>query len=650
MPRILLAEDHDSFAASLEILLRRQGHDPERARDGVEALSRIAAAPPDLLLLDLKLPRLHGIDLLKKLRQSELTRNLPVIIMTGVFRGERYAQAAKALGVETYLEKPFSAGALLAALERHLPKTPEKPPKAGMEMHLRRAFFGGFCGRYRLQNEGAGRILSFARGLPVHLDRGFTCTDLGEHLRRRGVLSAEEFAYYRGPGEGRPHALVEMGCLTYPELVGERLAYLGAELSEAFALPPFAVVEEPVPAIAENEPLAVNLSAIVYRGFHRHPRPDQAKRLFEQCATKYLGPTRTFFRLINFLDLNPEERAALPHLDGSRTLAESPANRAELLPLLLTLHTLEMVRFSAAPFAETGPQDMPLRAFFNAVTTDQEAEPRPEEALENFRDLIEPTAELAAVPIPIPDLTAAPTASPLIEKIRQTRDGLLGKNYYQIFGLDQGRFSFELLKNRYFEMTREFGPDLLMQLSGEESAVVEELLATVAGAYNTLSDVVKKERYDELLGSDKIGLGRKGDDQFHAQVQFQSGKVFLGMEEWDSAEKALQDACTICPENGDYLANLAWAIYRNPRNSASRAMQEKARQLLNRALGMDRTADGFAYKGWMLFASGQDTLAEAELSKSLKLDPRHTLARKGLRELLEKREQQKKGLFGRMFR
>ena len=54
----------------------------------------------------------------------------------------------------------------------------------------------------------------------------------------------------------------------------------------------------------------------------------------------------------------------------------------------------------------------------------------------------------------------------------------------------------------------------------------EQILSLVSTAYNTLSDVVKKERYDELLGSDSVGLGQKGDDRFQAQVQSQSGKVY----------------------------------------------------------------------------------------------------------------------------
>ena len=60
-----------------------------------------------------------------------------------------------------------------------------------------------------------------------------------------------------------------------------------------------------------------------------------------------------------------------------------------------------------------------------------------------------------------------------------------------------------------------------------------------------------------------------------AQVQAESGKVFIEMEEWDNAEKALQEAVNFDTGNGDYLAHLAWTVYRNPKNAASRAMQEK---------------------------------------------------------------------------
>src|SRR5512139_1743224 len=102
--RILIAEDHQPLAESLLQLLKSRGYQAEHAADGVAALRAIAAAPPDLLLLDLKLPGLHGVELLKKLRQSPRTGQLPVIVVTGAYKGEQYRQAAAALGVRHYLE------------------------------------------------------------------------------------------------------------------------------------------------------------------------------------------------------------------------------------------------------------------------------------------------------------------------------------------------------------------------------------------------------------------------------------------------------------------------------------------------------------------------------------------------------------------
>ena len=341
------------------------------------------------------------------------------------------------------------------------------------------------------------------------------------------------------------------------------------------------------------------------------------------------------------------ELVIIPECDHLFTLLD---RREGLLPLLQTLHSFGMLQFAPVPITPPGPGPMPLRTLFNAARSkEEESAPPEEERLESFADVVEAeqSAELPIQAQAPPDDERYEFA--LAKKVRQMASELQGKNYYEIFNLTPARFSFDKVKERYFAITREFGPDALMRLVGEEASMVQDILATVANAYDTLSDVVKKERYDELLGSERVGLGQKGDDRFQAQVQSQSGKVFIEMEEWDNAEKALQDACNIEPQNGDYLAHLGWAIYRNPKNGSSRAMLEKAKQLVNRALTLERTPDGYAFKGWMLLEAGQESLAEGDFNKALKLDARHGLARRGLRTLIDHREQEKKGLFRRMF-
>ncbi|MBE0597926.1 MAG: response regulator, partial [Desulfuromonadales bacterium] len=648
-PRVLIVEDNDQFATVVESLLRRRGLETERAGSAEAALERITASLPSVLLLDLRLPGMSGIDLLRLLRKQPRSRELPTVIMTGAFRGERYVRAAQALGVEHYLEKPFRAETLLAALRQALKPAVAAPRK--FEHHLQRALNSRFTGRYRLQDPGGERTLLFVDGLPVSCQPGFVYRDLGDYLLHRGTISAAEDTYYRYAGGGRAESLVEMGCLGHGQLLREQLDHLTLELIAGFTHCPMTALAAPCPLPPDLPPVTVNLPALFYQANRQHPNPEADRQLLAERCRHYLVISANYFHRINFLPLRRHERQLLPRLDGSRTLADCLAGDESLLGLVRTLARLEMLQFAPAPLpAPTGP-DFPWRALpsdeIEALVSPDEEEGSvvEDEALESFADLVAEAAQGGELPMlgTPSDSLIAPPASSLGQKVGERLTAMEGKNYYQIFGLEQGGFSFDLLKERYFQITREFGPELLMQLSGAEAFMVEEILATVTAAYNTLSDVVKKERYDELLGSEKIGLGEKGDDHFRAEVQFQSAKVFLEMQEWDSAEKALQDACNIKPENGVYLAYLAWSLYCNPVHASSRAMLDKARQTINRALTMERSADGFAFKGRILLDLGQDSLAEVELSKALKLDARNQLARAGLRQLQERREQEKKG-------
>ena len=648
--RILIAEDNDRVAAFLEALLRHEGYATERTADGIETLQHIGRGAPDLLLLDLRLPRLHGVDLLKKLRKSTVGRDLPVIIATGVYRGERYARAAQGLGERHYLEKPFSAEALLLAVKDMLSsRQQEVAAEEGepFDHHLYQAFSTAFSGTCHFEGT-RGAILSFVAGTPVSLRPGFVHRDFGDYLFQNGRISADEYDYYQVAGRFRSDVLVQLGCLRYPELLQEKLAYLNGELIEAFSGPPLKVEQRPFPLSPGLQLFTLNMPSLFYRGYWRSSAPDTANPFPEDVYGQFVAPAAAFYRHVNFLDLNEEERRFVGQLDGSRTMAECLEGASGLMPLLRLLKTFGMLTFAREPLSPELPAGMPLRTLFNIL--EDETGASSDGPLESFSDLV---ADESRDDKPLVPSQPAPVALPEIVdlslRVRQVFDGLQGKNYYQVFAMEQGKFSFDQLKSHYFRLTREFGPEAMMQLAGEEAGMVEEILATVTTAYNTLSDVIKKERYDELLGSDKVGLGQKGDDIFQSQVQFQSGKVFLDMEEWDNAEKALQDACNIAPKNGDYLAHLAWSIYRNPRNGSSPAMREKVRQMLNRALSLDRVPSAYAFKGWMLLDGGQDLLAEAEFSKALKLDARHALARRGLREITEKREQEKKGLFRRMF-
>ena len=116
--RVLLAEDHPTMRDAVRLVLAGEGYDVEDAPDGAVALQRIAASPPDVLVLDLHMPVLDGAQVLEALRADAATASLPVIVITA--DGEEGRAAAERSGADAYVTKPFDPVALLRTIERVL--------------------------------------------------------------------------------------------------------------------------------------------------------------------------------------------------------------------------------------------------------------------------------------------------------------------------------------------------------------------------------------------------------------------------------------------------------------------------------------------------------------------------------------------------
>jgi two-component system phosphate regulon response regulator PhoB len=107
IPHILVVEDEDSLATLLQYNLQKEGYDVALAGDGEEALIRVDERLPDLVVLDWMLPKVSGIEVCRRLRQRNETRNLPIIMLTA--RGEE-SDRIRGLdtGADDYVVKPFS--------------------------------------------------------------------------------------------------------------------------------------------------------------------------------------------------------------------------------------------------------------------------------------------------------------------------------------------------------------------------------------------------------------------------------------------------------------------------------------------------------------------------------------------------------------
>ncbi len=104
MKKILFIEDEYRFQKTLGEFLREEGYEIVSALDGESGLDLAKREDPDLILLDLILPKKHGLDVLKELKADNQTKNIPVIILTNLETTED-VQKALELGATTYLVK-----------------------------------------------------------------------------------------------------------------------------------------------------------------------------------------------------------------------------------------------------------------------------------------------------------------------------------------------------------------------------------------------------------------------------------------------------------------------------------------------------------------------------------------------------------------
>jgi two-component system response regulator RegX3 len=128
--RILLVEDEPSLVETVRYALEREGFGVAVARDGQEALDRFAAEPPDLVILDLMLPVVSGLDVCRRIRESS---TVPIVMVTAK-DSEADKVAGLELGADDYVTKPFSVRELVSRVRAHLRRSQMTVPAAQGEV------------------------------------------------------------------------------------------------------------------------------------------------------------------------------------------------------------------------------------------------------------------------------------------------------------------------------------------------------------------------------------------------------------------------------------------------------------------------------------------------------------------------------------
>jgi two-component system phosphate regulon response regulator PhoB len=211
-PHILVVEDEDSLATLLQYNLQKEGYDVALAGDGEEALLLVDERLPDLMVLDWMLPKVSGIEVCRRLRQRNETRNLPIIMLTA--RGEE-TDRVRGLdtGADDYVVKPFSMTELTAriraVLRRLRPGLAEdrvrrgdilidrvahRVKRAGAEIHLGPTEFRLLD--YLMQHPGRvfsrEQLLDAVWGSDVYVEARTVDVHIGRLRKALGVSDADD--------------------------------------------------------------------------------------------------------------------------------------------------------------------------------------------------------------------------------------------------------------------------------------------------------------------------------------------------------------------------------------------------------------------------------------------------------------------------
>jgi DNA-binding response OmpR family regulator len=117
--RILIVDDNHSLVLAAERVLQKEGFDVITAFDGYEGLEKARAEKPDLIILDIMMPKMDGYTACHQIKKGTSTKNIPVIMLT-TLEYELNKELAKRLGANGYITKPIDSQALINAMKPFL--------------------------------------------------------------------------------------------------------------------------------------------------------------------------------------------------------------------------------------------------------------------------------------------------------------------------------------------------------------------------------------------------------------------------------------------------------------------------------------------------------------------------------------------------
>ena len=381
--KILVVDDDPWIAKMLEFVASDAGHIAIVCKDGNDALEKFASVMPDLVLLDVVLPKLDGLKVCEHIKKSPIGRLTPVLLFSGIYRDS--TEALK-FGADAFLAKPFTPQQIGQQIKQMLPLLPEAPaadlaapplkfganetplsqeplPKA-----LGRLFRTSATGVLTLRSRVGIKYLFLEKGNVVQVRSPSTAAGVTTSLLARGKVTAgqlEELEKKARESAGKKNLsqlLVESNLVRPDDLRKLVLSQMLWEIFEVFRWREGAhafAESPPLPAGAGQFKLDVQTPNLIQWGVRKmDPKPEDLDLLVPSRMT-FLARMPDAEEQLKPLQLTERERGIVHLIDGTKTLQEivSIADLAgtDAVPILYTLLCTGVI-VASAPASTASPR------------------------------------------------------------------------------------------------------------------------------------------------------------------------------------------------------------------------------------------------------------------------------------------------------
>jgi len=656
-PTILCADDDRDFCNILSRAFRAEGYNVETAHDGETALAKVRECAPDLVTLDILLPKRDGFEVLEEIRKDGVRGQLPVMLLSGCTTNGRYRERADRLHADAVLKKPVPLDEILELVAKQIGEGTERAPsrssvgaQTGLQdrttgsMALSGSFqevpFGSLLhhlhglratGALQLQSGKKKKVLQMEQGHPVAVRSNLVDECLGNLLLATGKITSdvlhESVTRMQGGGGPQGQILIAMHMLDQEDLAmalrnqaEEKLFEIFTWRKGRFRFRQGARLRDANALVLKCSPANLIMDGVIFR-----LPVEEVDRFLRERAELY--PVRGESPIYRFqdIDLDTSEEELLNGLDGTRRLGELMGGDEAIRRALYALCTLELIELHESP----------------ARTT---TAPRPRLAQPTRR----PPPRRAAAPAPRGE-SEDPGEAGIRVELAEMAEKFRDRDYFGILGIAKNAGE-EEIRAAYVDLAKRTHPDRFSGASEPVRHLAEEVFGLISRAHEVLSDRTRRLEYIRDRGNQARDAEEleEGHRALQAELEFQRGAICLRRKSYPEAVAHFEKAMNAYPEEGEYHAYYGWALYLQDPDAPGRLKEALEHVLTGRKLAPGREKP-YLFLGRLYVAANRGKIAERMFARAVQLDPDCVEALRELR-LLNMRRERSKGLVRRILR